>query len=103
VTSRDQTRDPNPGTDDESVRRAGDRLFFFGRHVDPAFLRFPRRFRYRFVGVARYDDLPGYIRDRAAFLTGCDGRGRPPPSAAIGGCDYDDPGGRQLLLRRRLK
>jgi len=35
---------------------------------------------YRFVGVARYDDLPGYVRHRAAFLTGCNARGRPPPS-----------------------
>ena len=43
----------------------------------------PHVARYRFVGVAGYDDLPGYIRDRAVFLTRRDGRGRPPPSAAI--------------------
>ena len=40
----------------------------------------PHVARYRFVGVARYEDLPGYIRDRATFLTGRNSRGRPPPS-----------------------
>lgn len=35
--------------------------------------------RYRFVGACRYDDLPGYVRDRAAFLSARDARGRPPP------------------------
>jgi len=36
--------------------------------------------RYRFVGVARHEDLPGYVRDRAAFLSACDAPGRPPPT-----------------------
>lgn len=40
----------------------------------------PHVARYRFVGVARSDAIPGYIRECAAFLTGRDRRGRPPPS-----------------------
>lgn len=42
--------------------------------------RLPHVRRYRFVGACRYDDLPGYVRDRAAFLSTRDARGRPPPS-----------------------
>jgi hypothetical protein len=32
---------------------------------------------YRYVGTARYNDLPGDIRDRAEFVL--PGKGRPPP------------------------
>ena len=52
----------------------------------------PHVARYRFMGVARYADLPGYVRDRAAFLTGRDARGRPPPSTAT---DAGTPGQRR--------
>lgn len=37
---------------------------------------------YRYVGTARYDDLPGDIRDRAMFVL--PGKGRPPPFEASG-------------------
>ncbi|MDG5778928.1 hypothetical protein QA599_21050 [Haloarculaceae archaeon H-GB1-1] len=40
--------------------------------------------RYRFVGAAQYNDLPGYVRSRAAFLTRRDFRDRPPPSMGTG-------------------
>lgn len=37
--------------------------------------------RYRFVGVAQYNDLPGYVRSRARFVTpGHVDRGQPPPT-----------------------
>ena len=34
---------------------------------------------YRFVGVVRYDDLPGYVRHRATFLTAIQTQDLPPP------------------------
>lgn len=37
---------------------------------------------YRYVGTARYNDLPGDIRDRAEFVL--PGKGRPPPAEASG-------------------
>jgi hypothetical protein len=35
---------------------------------------------YRYVGTARYNDLPGHIRERAEFVL--PGKGRPPPAEA---------------------
>ena len=43
----------------------------------------PHVARYRFVGVSRYEHLPGYVRDRATVLTGRNSSGRPPPASAI--------------------
>lgn len=41
----------------------------------------PHITQYRYIGTARYDQIPAHIRQRTTFFTG--NRGMPPPDAAI--------------------